>query len=153
MKITQKFLDKINPRIHTKYSQNLYRWLKEFENKNLDIKVFKTKENDLLIGEMIDKNWLHGTLITQVLCIGKTTQRYASNQQNITEIKNFWTQYLKIGRCAIDTEHTTAFNGEEHRWETKETRRYCVWCNNHTQTLKTKVVRTVTKVWTPDKIT
>ena len=41
---------------------------------------------------------------------------------------HFWSRYVRVGRCAIDTEHKMPFIRDETRWRVEGDLRHCQWC-------------------------
>jgi len=46
----------------------------------------------------------------------------------LKEVKNFWSRYLEIGRCALDADHQKFFVGDTGRFIQKGHKRTCQWC-------------------------
>lgn len=131
-----------------KFSPNLYHWLRRqwggrFNGRGLEQhpSVFRDDAGVLWIGRLDDTGCFIGARLFRVL--SKPTQEvYAwtkRSQPGIKELKSFWPEYRRIGRCAIDKGHTAYFLSDAARWETKGNVRSCRWCGKHKQRLKTKV--------------
>lgn len=142
-----KSLKDIDPKKHSKYSLNLYKFLKRRarELPNLELSqvfpdIFQDNETKLLwIGWLEERQWFHGCRLNGVLCNHKT-QTFAFYvpqhfKHGLTKLPGFWDEYRQIGRCAIDSDHEIAFVGEETRWKTEGDKRECLWCGNFTQIL------------------
>ena len=150
-------LSKIHPKVHSRYSPNLHKWLK-FRTKGAaafllqHIKIYRHDNQFLYIGHKDDDSdtWLHGSRLNQVLCVGSRAEVWAySGMGHAKEIPGFWEDYERIGRCAIDTEHKTYFTNDPQRWTANGNHRDCLWCGNHRQVLETKVLSRTVEIWTP----
>lgn len=141
-----------------KFSPNLYRWLKSrwggrFGGRGLEQEphVFRDKDGTLWIGRMDDTGCFIGARLMRVLC--KPSQEiYAWTRRShpgMKLVKNFWRDYRRIGRCAIDKAHDGYWQHDDARWEVKGKTRHCRWCGNHKQRLKvrTETTRVVVKTW------
>jgi len=72
-----------------------------------------------------------------VLCLGKKAGLLCISkfERELTILPDFWAEYTRRGRCAIDTEHQIGFVGGNERYKVIDgTRRVCQWCG-HEQTL------------------
>ena len=147
-------LSAIDPKRHSRYSPNLFKWLSNPDRKNSylfhEIKVYRDSENILWIGwfdlSVRDNyNFLSVRLIS-VLCDSKENWGWR-NRENMTEIEGFWQQYEAIGRCAIDPDHNMFFVGDEHRWRQEGDTRYCQWCSRVTQRLHTWTETVERQAW------
>lgn len=120
-----------------KYSPNLNKWLAKNQRHRAP-SVFRWQEGGFYIGWREDDDWFSGTRLRSVLCDGRKAQVYAHVPSWGTElilIPDFWERYAKIGRCAIDEDHTTAFIGDQTRWAVVEDTRECLWCGDCRQIL------------------
>jgi hypothetical protein len=72
-----------------------------------------------------------------VLCNGKkeTTANWL-RERELQALPDFWVDYIRDGRCAIDTDHNMHFLGDSERWETTGDVRACQWCGKATQRLR-----------------
>lgn len=130
-------LEEINPKNHEKYSENLYKWLKKNKNFLPGVNVYKNiKENKLYIGcfnETHDTNFW-GAGLNAVLC-KMSNDLFRLHEILISDfvvIENFWEDYIKIGRCAIDVDHTMSFLNSDNRWKYTNdgNTKSCTWCND-----------------------
>ncbi len=132
----------INPRNGPQFSPNLYRFLKRKGQAWADAcRVYRDADNILRIG-LLDDGWFHGAWLMGVLCYGTLEQVWAHPPGNLgylQEITDFWADYMRIGRCAIDPEHIRSFIGDETRWAVHGDERSCLWCGNAHQKLRTRV--------------
>lgn len=69
--------------------------------------------------------------LMDVLCHGVDASRacLAGALDSLEEVPDFWTRYQQIGRCAIDTEHTTRFV-DSVRYTTTNDVQTCLWCGH-----------------------
>lgn len=68
----------------------------------------------------------------------------------MTDIADFWGRYLKIGRCAIDEDHTMHFINSENRYSMEGEIRTCNWCGaKHLRTVETKIIEEQVERFTP----
>lgn len=131
-------IEAINPVKDGKYSPNLYRWLKKRDeiHRAWNSRVFRDSKGVLWVG-VLDDCYLIGAKLVGVLCNGTKEQSRAYPQGgNLEEIADFWPRYIRDGRCAIDTDHSMYFMGDEGRWSIDGETRRCLWCGNATQTLR-----------------
>lgn len=71
-------------------------------------------------------------------------------QYNMTHMADFWERYLKIGRCAIDEDHTIHFINSENRYSMDGDIRTCNWCGaKHQRTVETKIIEEHIERFTP----
>jgi hypothetical protein len=113
-----------------KYSPNLYQFLRHNKLIRLYGHVWKDKENTLWIGLKDDGFFIGARLIAALCHGGKTPTASHAGIGPLTEVKNFWNEYLQIGRCAIDRNHQMPFIGSENRFRTSDDPdiRTCKWC-------------------------
>ena len=127
----------VSPRKGAKFSPNLYRWLTSPTRKHraLHSRIYLDQLGDLWIGTM-DMGDFIGARLIDVLCNGtKATTGCMAGLRGLEEVADFWTRYMRDGRCAIDVSHTMHFLGDDTRWTTKDDTRACLWCGNCTQRL------------------
>jgi len=67
----------------------------------------------------------------------------------LTLLADFWSDYARIGRCAIDTDHSRHFIGGDTRWAVSGDIRSCLWCEGHTQTLRRWTETVERERWEP----
>lgn len=141
-----EILKKINPKISDKYSPNLFRFLR---GKGRDCTtIFKDPDGVLYIGHRESDGMVFGNRLSQVLCFGVRSQTYGylGSSKKWREVKSFWAEYIKIGRCALDHEHKTHFQSQDSRYtQVSKTVRQCRWCGAR---LKRKIVIEKRKVET-----
>jgi hypothetical protein len=137
-----------------KFSPNLYRWvakyLRRFNGAQQWPVVFRDNDGQLYIGNMAPEGWFSGARLWRVLCNGAKQESYAWRPKDTRGFKlvpNFWARYLKVGRCAIDVNHTRY--ADDARWSVKGKTRTCNWCGKRKERLRTKTVtkRVTTKKW------
>ena len=157
-------LKKINPKNGDKYSPNLFKFLKALSPlRRESIQVFKRSESKLFCGDGLwigtldgkpGDQWLHGCRLNSALCFGVKAARREMfahpirSNENFELLENFWSEYERIGRCAIDSEHTQQFIGGHGRWASTATHRHCLWCGEVVQEKTTFIKTEVRDVWT-----
>ncbi|WP_075323855.1 hypothetical protein [Acidithiobacillus albertensis] len=133
-------LPTIDPQNHQKYSNNLYRFLKKRDPEWVaSCQVYRDQDQMLWIGVM-EHGWFSACTLLGVLCLGaaERTGSYALQRfTKIEEVKGFWEEYMRVGRCAIDPKHQRAFLEDESRWlmSKDQTTRSCLWCGEVKQRL------------------
>lgn len=140
---------RINPRNGPKYSPNLYAWLTQRTHRYRawTSRVYADRSGTLYIG-LIDGDCLHGSKLLGVLCNGRKETSWAfCSLGKLTEVVDFWSRYMAIGRCAIDPEHQMNFVGDESRWRVHGAFRECLWCGNHRQYRRIRYVRVEHSTW------
>lgn len=148
--------DAINPKHGAKFSPNLYKWIVgtlkakplycQFEK----LEVYKDGDGCLYIGfaRTEDKGWLFGNQLFQILGGGQSLRSiFAIDVTKMTPLKNFWHDYIKRGRCAIDKQHKQNFIGDETRWLIAGNARACQWCGNAMQKLTKRKEVVIHEVW------
>jgi hypothetical protein len=108
------------------------------------------KATQLLGNTIEDGDCLIGCRMMGVLCNGarEATANYI-RERNLVEQPDFWQDYVRDGRCAIDTEHEEHFIDDTDRWVTTGDVRACQWCGHHVQ-VKLSWSETVRKSeWVP----
>jgi hypothetical protein len=151
----------ISPKLHPRFSPNLFKWLRKNKNIADRIQVFISSiDATLWIGfqdELGGHICFHGNRLMGVLTgVDKYTYAHSATQFNesLTVIPDFWDRYVTDGRCAIDQAHAHGFVGDETRWHnTSDTARACLWCGKVTQQLETRLVTTEIKEWRNDGCT
>ena len=144
-------LPQISPKLHPRYSPNLYKWLRKNKNIAGRIQVFVSSIDDTRwIGFCDDYGQFHGSSLMGVLCRVEQVFAYCNKRfsESLTVIPDFWDRYVVDGRCAIDQAHAHVFVGDETRWHnTSDTTRACLWCGEVTQRLETRLVTKEIKEW------
>lgn len=128
----------INPANGAKYSPNLYRWLtlRRSAHRAWTSRVYRDADGTLWIGRL-DMGDLIGARLIAVLCNGaKEASACWVNLRHLVEVGDFWPRYVRDGRCAIDTEHTRHFIGDDTRWAVQGDTRDCLWCGMASQVLR-----------------
>ena len=132
-------IKKINPKNHPRYSPNLYKWIMNRNNptRKWASRVYKDSDGTLWIGFIDDGDFI-GARLMSVLCNGSGAWSacYGSLKLGLVEVIDFWDDYIKRGRCAIDQDHSMYFIGDETRWRAEGDTRECLWCGNVRQRLK-----------------
>lgn len=126
-------INQISPDKGTKYSPNLYRWLKK-QPTAWAFRVYRDQDNTLWIG-VLDGRELIGSKLIGVLCNGAKEGTAAWQNIHAVEVPNFWADYVSGGRCAIDSDHSVWFINDESRWRVDGNRRHCQWCGKASQRL------------------
>lgn len=112
-----------------RYSPNLRKWM--LKNSRVHPNdLFRDRDGTLWIGWIDDGMWFIGSRLWQVLCNGARAQVgcWTFPVSDLTPVDGFWTEYARIGRCAIDTAHDHHFQGE--RWDENGEVRTCRWCGH-----------------------
>jgi len=122
---------KINPNKHQKYSPNLFKYLKKnIVHKHLD-EAWLDKDGYKWLGYINDEKEFFGAMLNRVLCLGVKESSgcyYLAQFEGLTKVQDFWSEYIRMGRCAIDKDHDTHFINSESRYIENETHRECTWC-------------------------
>jgi hypothetical protein len=133
----------IHPRNGPQFSPNLHRFLKKrvYPWANT-CRIYRDMDDILRIGVLEEDGWFHGAWLMGVLCYGPREQVWAhppGNLGGLQGITDFWADYMRIGRCAIDPEHQRSFIGDETRWAVSDdgNHRTCLWCGNARQKMET----------------
>ena len=127
-----------------KFSPNLFFWMRKNGKRLEEIKVYRGQNGRLYIGQWFHEDgFLHGSQLNAVLCQGSREDVWAfplvQLGGNLEIIPNFWTEYCRDGRCAIDREHAVHFYREDDtRWKYSEDgkTRECQWCGKCVQRLE-----------------
>lgn len=132
MSNTLTSIDQINPKLSSKFSPNLYRWMGKYRQTPGLIRVYRDLGDRLWIG-YFDGDGFSGSRIWSVLCNGRKAcdMAYTSNhtkELGLKEVDGFWPEYLRIGRCAIDPDHKRYFTDDDKRWLVNGDHRTCLWC-------------------------
>lgn len=141
-------VSKINPEAGDKFSPRLHAYLKKAGPQTRIMQVYRDLDKGLWIG-FFDEGCFIGARLSLVLCEGGKTKRGAFTggwTKDLFEVQDFWENYMKVGRCAIDPEHETSFL-DETRWKVDGKTRHCLWCGNATQHLESYEVRETKTRW------
>lgn len=115
-----------------KYSANLYKYFKE----NPNSRVFKSKNVDnrsatkILIGEA-NEEAITGTTLNHILTdnFNKWYMLYSEYGEYEDFTETFINEYIRIGRCVWDEEHSGWMRGDDNRFNyNNENERICNWC-------------------------
>lgn len=158
-------LEAIAPTKSEAYSPNLYRWLVGLERQGGNVShqhVYRVRggtrlslmfgAGTLFIGSSdptypADRD-LFGARLIDVLCIGVKAGRYCypGALGALDCVDAFWSEYLRVGRCAIDPGHLEHFAGPP-RYVEAGNERTCKWCG---VVQRLRVVKRVVRdeVWT-----
>ena len=117
-----------------RYSPNLRRWMRE-NSRHHGNDVFADKDGKLWIGWIDDGPSFIGSRLWRVLTVGGRAEVgcWMFPVSDLTPVPDFWANYARIGRCAIDPDHSHYFIGDETRWTEQGDTRSCNWCGNHRQ--------------------
>jgi hypothetical protein len=144
-------LNTIDPSNGAKFSPNLHSFLSMRRRRHTlqYMRVYVDKDKTLWIG-YFDTDCFIGNRLMQVLCYGPKSETFAYvKMKDLVEVPNFWKNYQKVGRCAIDTEHKQYFVGDDTRWSLQGDHRSCQWCGRGHQRLQQKVTQEVRTEWVP----
>jgi len=136
-------LSDIDPKKDGKFSPLLFRFLKRQSSQETFSQLWKDGDGIFYIGWFDDTNAFVGARLGVVISDPRA-KTWCYEGMKLKLVKNFWRDYLRIGRCAIDPDHDIAFLGE--RWDTKKTVRTCLWCG-HKQRLLVSYVRVRKEDW------
>lgn len=130
-------MDHTVKQLDDKYSPNLARWLRKRKLRTgMPQSVFRDAEGSLWIGWLDDDFFLIGSRLMAVLCNGadEDTWAYPLNRlPAMQEVTGFWNEYERVGRCAIDPEHSHHFLSRNGRFKEEGDSRMCRWCGHKQQ--------------------
>lgn len=144
-------LNAIAPARGAKYSVNLHAFLttKRMAPRAHLQRVYRDAEGTLWLGYK-DESFIFGARLMHVLCKGARTETFAHPRHGKSvEVADFWPRYAAVGRCAIDTDHSMHFIGDEHRWHVDGETRSCLWCGKAVQRLERWVEPVERERWVP----
>jgi hypothetical protein len=152
-------LAQLNPTRAPSYSRNLYRWLKEFGRESTGTEqdlVYRVADGtqlakrygtgELMIGSPFSDNPsdpdFFGARVSIVLSEGEKAERwcYPGVISDLILVPDFWGNYMRVGRCAIDPAHELTFSGLD-RFDEHDNTRTCRWCG--VQQYKERIQRIV----------
>ena len=140
---TQLNIEAINPKLHDKYSPNLFAMLRGQQSPGPEpIGVYQHADETLWIGRYYDGDFI-GCRLMSALCYGGKAPIGSYSELDLVSMPEFWDTYTQKGRCAMDPEHKMFFIGDEGRFVRDGDSRECQWCG-HKQTL-TKWQETVNR--------
>lgn len=119
----------IDPKIHQKFSPNLFKYLRRDRRKRgsfFNESTFYRRDGDLFFGILHDGDFI-GNRVWPILCRGLKEHGwcFACEGDLFMEDPAFFASYLKIGRCALDPEHTMSFLNSDSRYTATGD---CTWC-------------------------
>lgn len=145
-------LDRIHPARSPAFSPNLHHWLRRHmphfglpaAKTLIDYQIYAVRagstlvrrhyfgEGELLIGAPYTDDGSSdfcGAMLLHVLAHGTAAEPmcYPGIMPSLELVNGFWSNYLRIGRCAIDPLHTIHFRGPE-RYDLSGDDRICRWC-------------------------
>lgn len=128
---TQLTLDAINPAQGAKFSPNLYAFLRSDSRAVMlrFARVYRSTDDTLWLGYVHDGVFT-GARMMSVVCQGARTAVFTQLglASKLVEVANFWADYQRDGRCAIDPDHVIFFTGDDTRWTGVGEDRKCAWC-------------------------
>jgi hypothetical protein len=128
-------IEAIHPRNGEKYSPNLHQWLVKSKYPQWAIRAYRDADGCTWVG-MMDNGDLFGSRLMGVLCYGKKEDTACwVGIKGLAEVPDFWINYERDGRCAIDTNHQTYYLNSANRWKTTGDHRECQWCGKFNQVL------------------
>jgi hypothetical protein len=130
-----EYIAAVSHRVHERYSPNLHAWLVKNSQSaeplvtGLGPSPVDGSHTWLLIGHFDTGGWFSGSSVRRILGSGLKTQRWAHLPGHVIEGgSEFWAEYFRIGRCALDPAHKTSFLNADKRWATDGDHRTCTWC-------------------------
>ncbi len=131
-----------------RYSPNLARWTKK-NCQHWNPEVFQDAEGTMWVGYIDEGRFFIGSRMARVLTFGGRAEMgcWMFPISDLTPMPSFWTDYARIGRCAIDTDHLRGFIGSETRWSEDGDTRSCNWCGSHAQTRRRWIERVKRERW------
>jgi hypothetical protein len=124
-----------------RYSKNLQRYLRSW-NKKYRSTPFETPEvymgtdGTRYIGRLSEGSLYGSKLMAALVLGGRAIIGCYLRAPEVTPIENFWRDYVAIGGCAIDPDHSVVFLDEDTRWQVEGDVRRCIWCGKATQVLR-----------------
>lgn len=119
-------------KLDDKYSPNLDRWLKKRKrHTGISQSVFRDADAALWIGWLDEGLFLIGSRLNAVLCNGSKEDTWAyplGRLPKMQEVSEFWNEYARVGRCAIDPTHLIHFLSRDGRFAEDGDARTCKWC-------------------------
>lgn len=151
MHINDDLLDLINPKKDSRFSSNLFKWLKKHKSQNIGVAFQRTSVLDdsvveydagknqmsqliLFYGDL-DDGYAHGARLSEIVCNGTRAKSFAYNVAifDLVNVDEFFTredgwfdQYEVKGKCWLDPEHLVYFE----RWVNMESARHCDYCGH-----------------------
>lgn len=139
----QEIVKAIDPKNGDKYSPNLHKFCKKEQRWGLHIFVGEWGDSrGQWIGFRDDMGDVCGAQLGRVLCEGSRTETfcYAGGSREWQEI-DFWPEYIRIGRCAIDPEHTWSFDTNTRYEQFDRDTRRCNWCGATIKRVEYRITR------------
>lgn len=127
MSLDKASIDRFSNLIHEKYSENLFKFLKTMNRQGKELPlVYSDSSGDLWTGYYHDGDFIGGRILP-ILCGSRSSFCYSKMEEMTPEI-NFWSEYERIGRCAIDRDHSVFFLKADFRYTDVGDKRTCNWC-------------------------
>jgi len=123
----------LHPDLNSKFSPNLHAFLRKYRMMQFRLGLAHDGIK-WLIAER--DGFVSGAKLMAVLCNGAKTQVWdISGSWRGNVVDGFWLEYARIGRCAIDLEHTEWFVDDDKRWHLSAdgNERLCLWCGQARQ--------------------
>lgn len=137
-----ELLRAITPKKSPAYSANLHRWMRR--HGRVGDTVYRLEPGGKMAGvycagtlfigqpyaDYSGDTDFSGVLLMAVLCNGSSAKRacYAGAAPSMAEVDSFWGQYKRVGRCAIDPNHTVGFTDHAQRFHLVDGQPKCIWC-------------------------
>jgi len=140
-------IEAISPAMGSKYSPNLYDWLRMRGNRHIARAghVYSGPDDILWLG-VPENGYFTGSRLIEILCRGPQAHIACwVGLKDLQLVGDFWPAYMRDGRCAVDPSHSMGFLGDDTRWATSGETRECVWCGKARQRL-TRWTETIDRV-------
>lgn len=160
--IDKNVLKAIDPKRDPKYSASLHKFLKKnpecchVYDGNAescpDVMYDKARRRCFFIGYMDEKCFVgdyHAADMATVICRGGRTLvnvyvQTTDKSEPWPEIENFWDEYVRIGKCAVDPQHIVYTEDARYELSADGESRKCRWCGKTFVKKETVVTRIVT---------
>jgi hypothetical protein len=124
-------LAEIHPGREQKFSRNFYYFLRRERIFRQLGHLYKDAEGTDWFGFIDENDWFTGCRMAEILCLGSSARAGAhppSQIKGLVLVEDFWPLYRKIGRCAVDREHSMHFVRADSRYTIESDTRCCNWC-------------------------
>jgi len=124
---------KIDPKKFQAYSPNLYKYLNKDKIAQYKAEVWIDETGYKWLGYIDDETCFIGEKLNWVLCVGarESSSCYSLLRLGrLSKVDDFWDEYIRIGRCAIDKNHTTNYLNSDSRYIENDNKRVCQWCGH-----------------------
>lgn len=132
----------IDPKRGEKFSPNLYAWLKKQTGPRGFHRTMPAVFRGVAPKTEVDGHpfigWMNacgchpaeltGARLNSVLCFGAKQETGCWFGLRLEPWPDFWSQYLAIGRCALDPAHEEIFASADGRYVFEGDSRVCTWC-------------------------